>query len=496
MPGAMVVILPRQPKCCTGQRIKVAPRQTFGKAGAGDGDHALQHAGEGRARLVPRIAQGDGAGDIGGAIHILPAAVHQQKLVRAQAAVGVFGHAVVDDGPMRTGPADGVETDVMQRVGGAAEPFQRADHVNFGQLALWCLCVQPAQEFHHRRPVAQMRLARGGNLGVGLAGFGQTAGIIAPGNGYAGRLQPLAQGNGRRAAVQPHGPGQDIQGGKEGLGRAKGNLRAKMRQRCRIELCRVSEQADAGIVLQDGKAMQHRVARHIRATDVQKPAQAVGQGDHCRRLAIGAQRGGKAGAFGGTGFAGKCHRMRKGAPLRRAGLIRPDPVNRVLCQGFKADAGSGRFRQAGNLILAVQPGVKPDDAFGQMLRYPVTGLGLGPVHRGEPGQINLRFHLRPVAPVDEDPRHIRQNDAKPGGPGKPGQPLQAFVTRGHVFALMRIGTGHKDTVNAQPRQFCAQGRKAGRTGTGVGRGLEGLEHRCSPVSASVLTSVRWIIPNR
>jgi hypothetical protein len=61
---------------------------------------------------------------------------------------------------------------------------------------------------------------------------------------------------------------------------------------------------------------------------------------------------------------------------------------------------------------------------------------------------------------------------------------------------MRIGTGHKDTVNAQPRQFCAQGRKAGRTGTGVGRGLEGLEHRCSPVSAIVLTSVRWITPNR
>ncbi|MEY3306248.1 MAG: hypothetical protein RLZZ413_286, partial [Pseudomonadota bacterium] len=71
--------------------------------------------------------------------------------------------------------------------------------------------------------------------------------------------------------------GQGIQRGEKAVGGRKGHVGTKMRQRGRVELCRIGKKADAGIVMQDGKAVQHRVARHIRAADVQQPANAVGQ---------------------------------------------------------------------------------------------------------------------------------------------------------------------------------------------------------------------------
>jgi hypothetical protein len=65
------------------------------------------------------------------------------------------------------------------------------------------------------------------------------------------------------------------------------------------------------------------------------------------------------------------------------------------------------------------------------------------------GQINLQFHLRAVAPIDKNARLLRQNDAKPCGSGKARHPLQAFIARGDIFTLMRIGAG--DQVTSQTR---------------------------------------------
>ncbi|OIQ67581.1 hypothetical protein GALL_508390 [mine drainage metagenome] len=64
------------------------------------------------------------------------------------------------------------------------------------------------------------------------------------------------------------------------------------------------------------------------------------------------------------------------------------------------------------------------------------------------GQIDLAFHLRSIASVDENPGDMGQCDAEPRRAGKAGQPLQTFVVRGDIFALMHIGA--RDQKAAKP----------------------------------------------
>ena len=122
-------------------------------------------------------------------------------------AVGLLGHAVVHDRAVRPRAADRVEADVVQRVRRPAEAFQRAHHVDLGQPALRRLASSQRQEFDHRRAVAQMRLAGGGDLGRVLAGLGQAAGIVAPGDRRRPRLQQVSRtASGRGALSTRTGP--------------------------------------------------------------------------------------------------------------------------------------------------------------------------------------------------------------------------------------------------------------------------------------------------
>ena len=135
------------------------------------------------------------------------------------------------------------------------------------------------------------------DFGGVLAGLGQAAGIIAPGHGDAGFGQ--FGGNRERggAAIDPHRALQGAQGGHKGRDRAQQHIGAQMRAGGVVELRGIGKQGDMGVVMQDGKAVQHRVARHIGTADVQKPAQAVGQGDHRRRLACACKVCGQARAL-------------------------------------------------------------------------------------------------------------------------------------------------------------------------------------------------------
>ena len=65
----------------------------------------------------------------------------------------------------------------------------------------------------------------------------------------------------------------------------QGDLGPQMCKRAFVKLGGIGKQRQACIIVQNRQAMQHRIARHIGAADVQKPAQAIGQGDHCGALA-------------------------------------------------------------------------------------------------------------------------------------------------------------------------------------------------------------------
>ena len=177
---AMVKILSRLPQSLTRQGIKVTPCQPARPARTADGDDPLQHASVTGPRLLARIAYGHGAGDVGRALAVLGAGINQQQLVLVDGAVAFVGDTVVHNGPVGPRPADRVKRDVMQSIGGTAEPFQRLHHGDFGEALFGGLRIQPGQKLYHRGAIAQMCFAHAGNFASVLAGLGQTARIIAP----------------------------------------------------------------------------------------------------------------------------------------------------------------------------------------------------------------------------------------------------------------------------------------------------------------------------
>ncbi len=147
--GAVVEVEPGLPQRHARQRIELGAAGAFRKHRDGDGDMALQHAGEAVAHLVARRADGDGAGDVGGAVLVLRAGIDQEQFVHAERAVGGAGHAVVHDGAVRTRAGNGRERDVLEQAAVAAEAFQRLDGADLGELARRRLGVEPGQKPHH-----------------------------------------------------------------------------------------------------------------------------------------------------------------------------------------------------------------------------------------------------------------------------------------------------------------------------------------------------------
>ena len=74
----------------------------------------LQHEGVDAPLLLRERAEGDGAGDVGGAVEILRPAVEQQHPTRLQGDVGLWGGLIVYDGRMLAIAGDGVEGDVAE----------------------------------------------------------------------------------------------------------------------------------------------------------------------------------------------------------------------------------------------------------------------------------------------------------------------------------------------------------------------------------------------
>ena len=129
-----------------------------------------------------------------------------------------------------------------------------------------------------------------------------------------------------------------------------------------VKLLGRREERDAAILMQDRMTMQDRVARHIGTTDVQKPAQGVGQGQHRRSLTRLHQRLGQPRALGCRRFACQSLRMGKGTPHRRIGLIGPDPVHHVVARAQRHTTALQTGLQPRDLIGGVQPRVKADHA--------------------------------------------------------------------------------------------------------------------------------------
>jgi hypothetical protein len=84
VPGAVVIVEASVPQRPARHAVQLAAAGAVRKAGGGDGDVALEHAGEPVAHLVVGRSQGDGAGHVGRSIQVLPARIDQQQGARFQ----------------------------------------------------------------------------------------------------------------------------------------------------------------------------------------------------------------------------------------------------------------------------------------------------------------------------------------------------------------------------------------------------------------------------
>ena len=81
----------------------------------------LEHPGEAQGHLLAGLTDGHRAGDVGGAVQVLGARIHQVKGARLQVAVGLLGDMIVDDGAVPACPGNGVAAQAPEMLPFAAE---------------------------------------------------------------------------------------------------------------------------------------------------------------------------------------------------------------------------------------------------------------------------------------------------------------------------------------------------------------------------------------
>ncbi len=239
-------------------------------------------------------------------------------------------------------------------------------------------------------------------------------------------------------------------------------------------LFRRADQIDPGIGVDHRKALRQGRSRNVGAANVQQPGHRLGLVRDIAGDTGGLQRGGDFGAFVGGGSAGQRLRIDGHRRVGRGRAVGPCGIDTV---GHRHDVQPGQFAQPLDLSDAVQHRVEPHtSAVRQGTGQPVGQSRRGPVHRLENRGVGLRADLHGIPPIGEDRRPVAQHDDEPCGPGEAGNIGHPLVAGGDVFALMRVGAGHQESVEILRGHPCAQAGHAGRGGLGSGGDVEGLEH--------------------
>ena len=107
--GPVRVIEPDRPHRRTRQRVDLLACRPLREARRRHRDMAAKHGGEGGDHLGIRRADGDCAGDVGGAVIVMGAGIDKKQAVLDKREVPAGKGAVMHDGAVRAGPADGLE---------------------------------------------------------------------------------------------------------------------------------------------------------------------------------------------------------------------------------------------------------------------------------------------------------------------------------------------------------------------------------------------------
>ena len=476
--GAVVEIEARLPQRGARQRIELRAADAFREHRAGDGDVALEHAGETVAHFVARRADRDGAGDVSGAVLVLRAGIDQEQFVQLKRAVGGAGDAVMHDCRVRPGAGDGRKRNVLERAAVAAEAFQRLHGVDLAQFSRWRLRVEPGQEARHRHAVAQMRGARARDLGLVLRSLHQRDRVGAAHKLAAGLRQQPRQRVGGAGLVEPHHfVLERAQVADEIVRRAHGGEILQRVARFVVELGGLDIERRAAFARHNGKGQHQRRMRHVGAADVEGPGHVLRIRHHQH---IGAQFdefGADARELVGGALAGEVEVAQRHASRRRGRALAPQPIDRVAVDRHQFGAGRGAgAAQSVGILGRVQPGIVAElGAALEIWLEPSLGRVVHQMRDGENTGVDLVGRLHGIAAVDEQRGALVEHDRRPGRAGKAGEPSQPLLAGRQIFVLLAVGARHDETIKSAPLQLGAQGSDACRRRRALARIVEGLE---------------------
>ena len=362
----------------------------------------------------------DRAGDVGGAVQVLGAAIDQVDLVGAERAVGFRGDPIVDDRTVIAGARNGREALAAEALDRLAQGQEFRGGGDLRELAGAALLGQDVQEAADRDGIALVGVARALAFHRILAGLRQQAGIGGIGHMRAGRAQGLGEPDRRSRAVQAHSfVGQAGQGRGESFPARDRHAVAEPGAGRLRQLGGVHEKLHARVLgVQQGEAEREWRERDIGATDVEQPGDRGGVRENGRILFGGAQQGGNVLALFDGGAAGIVQAMRHGRGQRGGRAIRPDGVDRVLGQRHHIETGGG---VAGKRLLADQHRVVGDDGIDRGVRGQPSRRRLFQQMAAFPqGGVSLLFQLQHVAPVGEHRRTVGQHHRQAGAAGEAG----------------------------------------------------------------------------
>ena len=169
--GAVAVGHRLLPKGHAGKGIELHASGAHWELGTAQGKMPFEHEGEVVFFLLGGVAQSHGAGDVGGAVKILRAAVHEQQSLALQGAGALGIGSVVNDGAMLTVAGNHLKAVAAVEVALGALHLATLPHVEFVDGARWRCLFNPLEQAHQCRSVALHSMAETVDLNLVLDGF-------------------------------------------------------------------------------------------------------------------------------------------------------------------------------------------------------------------------------------------------------------------------------------------------------------------------------------
>ncbi len=483
--GAVVVVAAGQPQVPAGEHLVPLAGGAGRERGQRAVDVAHQHAREHLLLAGRRLAEGDGARDVGGALEVLAAAVDQVDALPPQPAVRLLRGAVVDDRAVGTEAADRAEAAVLAVPILPPELPQLVGGRDLGDVALGHGALEPVQEAHHGHAVAAVRLGDGLDLHL----------VLDRAHGHQRRdravQRRLAEGVGDpavgRRRVDPHRQALPAERGQVRPHLAIGRhlrVRTQLALGRAVDLARVHVQR-APAVGDDRIGRDHRRERDVVGADVQQPGDLVQRADDVRLDAGLLHRLAQARQLGLRRLAREAARVDRdrGQALGRA--VGPQGIDRVAAKELHVDAARGQgVCEVGRRGHRDHAGIDAQDLAGAKLGCDPRG------HRrrarlAHPHQLDVRAGqllacLQEVAPVRPQAGPARADHQFAHRAGEAAQPGAVLPGVRQVLALVGIGTRHVQGMDPQLLQLAAQGRHLlarGHRGPPVGYAVRGAHHK-------------------